>query len=105
MEILSSFRGDKHEFRLLSLSRSMFEDAQTLTSPMHDCIERSSSDILSAGAEISNCMSSANEWCSIECESPMADNGLIYIVKSIRPRTESFGAPECTGGKKRKIIR
>ena len=30
---------------LLSLSLSMFAVAQALTSPMHDCIERSSSDI------------------------------------------------------------
>ena len=40
---------------LLSLSSCMFAVAQALTSPIHDCIERSSSDILSGGADISNC--------------------------------------------------
>ena len=34
------------------------------------------------------CMSSANEWCMIECESIMADKGLAYMVNSIGPRTE-----------------
>ena len=41
----------------------------------------SSSDILSGGADICNCKSSANEWCMIECESIMADKGLIYGEK------------------------
>ena len=50
---------------LLSLSLSMFAIAQALTSPIHDCIELSSSDILSRGADICNCKSSANEWCMI----------------------------------------
>ena len=50
---------------LLSLSLSMFAVAQALTSLMHDCIEWSSSDILSGGADICNCKSSANEWCMI----------------------------------------
>ena len=68
---------------LLSLSLSMFAVAQALTSLIHDCIEWSSSDILSGGADICNCKSSANEWCMIECESIMADKGLIYMVKSI----------------------
>ena len=36
-----------------------------LTSLIHDCIERSSSDIPSGGADICNCKSSANEWCMI----------------------------------------
>ena len=40
---------------LLSLSISMFLVAQALTSLIHDCIERSSSDILSGRADISNC--------------------------------------------------
>ena len=46
---------------VLSLSLSMFTVAQALTSLMHDCIELSSSDILSGGADICNDMSSANE--------------------------------------------
>ena len=45
-------------------------------------------DILSGGADICDCKSSANERCMIECESIMADKGLIYMVKSIGPRTE-----------------
>ena len=65
---------------LLSLSLSMFAVAQALTSFMHGCIELCSSDMLSGVADISNCMSSANEWCMIECESIMADKGLIYMV-------------------------
>ena len=72
-------------FVLLSLSLSILAVAQALTSPMHDCIERSSSDILSAGADICNYKSSANEWCMIECESIMADKGLMYMVKRIGP--------------------
>ena len=68
---------------LLPLSSSMFAVAQALTSPIHDCIERSSSDISSEEADICNRKSSANEWCMIKCESIMADNG-----KSIGPRTE-----------------
>ena len=56
----------------------MFAVAQALTSPMHYCIEWSSSDILSGGADICSCKSSANEWCMIKCESIMADKGLIY---------------------------
>ena len=35
-----------------------------------------------------NYKSSANEWCVMECESIMADKDLIYMVKSIEPRTE-----------------
>ena len=84
---------------LLSLSLSMFAVAQALTSHIHDCIERSSSDIPSGGADICNCKSSANEWCMIECKSIMADKGLIYMVKSIGPRIEPRGTPECTGAK------
>ena len=77
----------------------MFTVAQALTSLIHDCIEWSSSDILSGGADICNCKSSASEWCMIECESIMADKGLIYMVKRIGPRTEPWGTPECTGAK------
>ena len=77
----------------------MFAVAQPLTSPMHDCMEWSSSDILPGGADICNCMSSTNEWCMIECESIMADEGSIYIVKSIGRKTEHCGTPECTGAK------
>ena len=65
MEMLSSFRGDKHEFCLAALSLSMFIVAQALTSLIHDCIELSSPDILSGGADICNCKLSANEWCMI----------------------------------------
>ena len=84
---------------LLSLSLGMFAFAQALTSLIHDCLEcrreRSSSDILSWGAAISNCKSSANVWCVIECESLLADIGLIFVEKSIGPRTEACGTPEC----------
>ena len=45
--MLSYFRGDKHELCLVSFSLSMFAVAQALTSLIHDCIERSSSDISS----------------------------------------------------------
>ena len=44
---------------------------------IHDCIERCSSDILSGGADICHCKSSAIEWCMIEYMSIMADKGLI----------------------------
>ena len=73
---------------LLSLSVSMFAVAQALTSLIHDCIKWNSSDILSDGADICGCKSSANEWCMIECESIMPAKGLIYMVKSMGPRTE-----------------
>ena len=39
MEILSSFRGDKHEFCLVVIKFKMFAVAQALTSLIHDCIE------------------------------------------------------------------
>ena len=84
---------------LLLLSLSMFAVAQALTSLMHDCIECSSSDILSGVADICNCKSSVNEWCMIECELIMADKGLVYMVKSVGPRTEPCGTPECAGAK------
>ena len=51
---------------LLSLSLGMFAVAHALTSHIHDCIEWSSSDIQSGGADICNCKSSANEWYMIE---------------------------------------
>ena len=72
----------------LLFSLIMFAVAQALASLIHDCIERSGSDILSGVADICYCKSSANEWCMTECESIMADKGLIYMVKSIGPRTE-----------------
>ena len=53
---------------LLSLCLRMFAVDQALTSLIHDCIDRSSSDILSGGADICKCESSTNEWCMIECE-------------------------------------
>ena len=46
---------------LSSLSLSMFTFDQALTSVIHDCIERSSSDIPSGGADICNCKSLAND--------------------------------------------
>ena len=61
MEMLSSVRGDKHEFVSLSLSSSMFAVAHALTSPMHDCLEGCTSDIPSGSADICNYRSSANE--------------------------------------------
>ena len=51
---------------LLSLGLGMFAVAQAVTSLIHDCIEWSSWDILSGGADICNCKSSANECCMIE---------------------------------------
>ena len=99
MEMLSSLEVTSMSSVLLSLSLSMFADAQALTSLIHDCVQWSSSDILSGGADICNCKSSTNEWCMIECESIMADKGLIYMVKRIGPRTEPWGTPECTGTK------
>ena len=73
---------------LLSLSLSMFAVAKALASLIHDCIERSISDIWSWVADICNCMSTANEWCMIECELIRAGKGLVYMVKSIGPITE-----------------
>ena len=73
---------------LLSLSLCAFAVAQALTSLILDSIELSSSDILSGGADICSCRSSENEWCMIEYGSIMADKGLMYMVKSIGPRTE-----------------
>ena len=40
----------------------------------------------SGEADICSCKSSENEWCMMECETIMADKGLIYMVKSIGPR-------------------
>ena len=57
---------------------------------MHDFI---------GGADICNCMSSANEWCVIECELIVVDKGVICMHKSIGPGTEPRGTPECTGAK------
>ena len=60
MEMDSSFAGTSMSTVLLSLNLCMFAVAKALTSPMHDCIERSSSDILSGGADICHCMSLSN---------------------------------------------
>ena len=43
---------------MLSLHLRMFAVTQALTLPIHDCIECSSSGILSGGAYICNCKSS-----------------------------------------------
>ena len=85
MEMLSSFRGDKHEFCLVVIKFKHVRSCPSFDITIHDCIEWSSSDILSGGADICNCKSSANEWCMIDCESIMADKGLLYMVKSIGP--------------------
>ena len=47
----------------------------------HVGIELSSSDVFSGGADICNCISSANEWYVIECDSMMVDKGLIWMEK------------------------
>ena len=49
---------------VLLLSLSMFAVVQVLTSHIHNCIERSSSDILSWGADICGCKSSINLMCN-----------------------------------------
>ena len=72
---------------LLSLILIMFAVALALTSPIYYCIERRSSDISSGGADIRNCKSSANEWCMIECESIVADKGLIIYILLYRTRS------------------
>ena len=51
----------------LILSFSMFAIAQALTYHMHNCIEWSSSSILSGGADICNSKSFAIEWSMIVC--------------------------------------
>ena len=38
MEMLSSFRGDKHEFCVVFIILSMFSVAKALTSLIHECI-------------------------------------------------------------------
>ena len=48
---------------LITFRLSMLAVVHVLTSPRHDCLERTSSDILSGGADICSCRSSANEWC------------------------------------------
>ena len=39
MEMLSSSRGDKHEFCFVSLSLGMLTVAKSLKSPIHDSVE------------------------------------------------------------------
>ena len=39
MEMLSSLRGEKHEFGVVVISLGMFAVAQALKSLIHDCIE------------------------------------------------------------------
>ena len=84
---------------LLSLSLGMFADAQALSSLTFDCLEWSSSDIPSGWADIRNCMSSANEWSMMECESIMTDKVLVCMLKSRGPWTAPWGTPECIGAK------
>ena len=73
MEILGYLEVKSMSSVLLSLRLSMLTAAQASTSPIHDCIERRCSDILTRGADICNCKLSANEWCMIESESIMVD--------------------------------
>ena len=51
---------------LLSLSLNILLVAQALISHIHDCIKRSNLGILLGGADVSNCESSAYEWCEVE---------------------------------------
>ena len=51
------------------------------------------------GADVCSCRFSGNEWFIIECESIMAVKVIIYMVRSIGPRTETSGAPVCAGAK------
>ena len=44
--------------------------------------------MFSGGADICDCKSSENELCMVECVFIMADNGLIYMEKSIGPMAE-----------------
>ena len=53
---------------------------------------------------MSNEKSSANESCVIECESIMADKGLICMEKRIGPITEPYGIPECTRAKTEQLL-
>ena len=39
MEMLSSFRGDKHEFCLVVIKFKYVRSCQALTSLIHDCID------------------------------------------------------------------
>ena len=82
----------------------MFAVAHALILLMHDLIERSISDISSGGVDICSCNLSANEWCMIEIESIMADKALVYMVRSMGPRTEPWGTPECTGAKAEQLL-
>ena len=62
---------------LTSLRLSMLSVAQALISLIHDSIELNNSDIFSGRGDICNCMSSANDWCVIGCESTMVEKGLM----------------------------
>ena len=61
MEMHSSHRGDKHEFCLVVIKVKHFRSCPSMISHIHDCIVRSSSEMLSGGADICDCKSVANE--------------------------------------------
>ena len=80
---------------MVSLILSILAVAKAMISHTHDNIVQGNFNILSE--DICNCKTLTNEWCVIECESIMADKGLIYMMKSIGRRTEPRGIPEITG--------
>ena len=68
---------------LFSLNSRMLTFAQATMSLMHDCIELSSFDMISGKAGICNCMSLANKWCVIECDSLIVDKVSMHIVQNV----------------------
>ena len=67
---------------LLSLSLSMFTVDHALTSQIHYLHIVIWLRYFVGGALICICMSSANEWCMIECESLLADKHL-YTLRNV----------------------
>ena len=67
MEMLSSFRGDKHEFSLVVIKSKYVGSCPALTSHIHDWIEWSSSDILSGEqtSAIVGCQQMNGAWSSV----------------------------------------